>query len=614
MTKRVLSGNEAVARGAWEAGVHVAAAYPGTPSTEILEALALMPQVYCEWSTNEKVAVDVAVGAAYAGRRALAAMKHVGLNVAADSFFYASFTGAEAGLVIVSADDPGMHSSQNEQDNRRFAQFARVPCLEPSDSQECKDFTIAAFDISERFDTPVLLRTTTRTNHSSSPVELGERREVPPRREKFPRDPAKYVMVPANARGRHPVAERRLAEIAIFAETLPENRVEWRDREVGIITAGVAYQYAREVLPNASVLKLGMVHPVPRELIRTFAAGVKRLIVLEELDPVIEEQVRLLGIACEGKSIFPLCGELDPTVVRQAAAAAGLPVDQPPVEKIGLAVAELPGRPPVLCPGCGHRGVFWLLKKKKVGISGDIGCYTLGFLPPLSALHFCGCMGASIGVAHGASKAGLSERVVAVLGDSTFFHTGLPALANVAYNRANVLTIILDNRTTAMTGHQANPASGATLQGHPAGLLDFERVCRGLGIDRIATVDAYDEEGLDTAFAELMATNEPAVLVARRACALLPEMRRTYVPLEVAEEKCNGCGVCFHIGCPAILKSDELDEKSQKPLALIDRELCTGCEVCAQVCPYDAIPTRDQMRLLEDDGGLACSVALEERS
>jgi indolepyruvate ferredoxin oxidoreductase, alpha subunit len=598
--KRVLSGNEAVARGSWEAGVKVAAAYPGTPSTEILEELARFPHVYCEWSTNEKVAVDVAMGAAYAGRRALAAMKHVGLNVAADSFFYASSTGAEAGVVIVSADDPGMHSSQNEQDNRRFAQFARVPCLDPSDSQECKDFTIAAFDLSERFDTPVLLRTTTRTNHSSTLVELGERTERAPRREKFPRNPAKYVMIPANARKRHPLVEQRVRNIAVWAEKLPLNRIEWRDRKVGIITAGIAYQYAREVLPDASVLKLGMVYPLPQQLIRTFAAGVERLIVIEELDPVLEEAVRLLGIPCEGKVIFPLCGELDPTVVRSAASGAGLPVDRSPVSVQDLALPELPARPPVLCAGCPHRGVFQLLSKKKVAVTGDIGCYTLGLLPPLSALHTCGCMGAGIGVAHGAAKSGIGERMVAVIGDSTFYHSGLPALANIAYNKSNVLTIILDNRTTAMTGHQANPGTGFTLQRQPVEVIELEPLVRALGIRHVATTDAYDVDGLEKAYKELMAHEEPAVLVARRECVLLPEIRRQWVPLEVIEEKCTGCGICFRIGCPAILKSDELDPKSRKPLALIDSDSCTGCEVCSQLCPHDAIPTRDKMRLAEE--------------
>jgi indolepyruvate ferredoxin oxidoreductase, alpha subunit len=605
--KRVLSGNEAVARGAWEAGVSLAAAYPGTPSTEILEELSRFPHVYCEWSTNEKVAVDVAVGAAYAGRRALAAMKHVGLNVAADSFFYASFTGAEAGLVIVSADDPAMHSSQNEQDNRRFAQFARVPCLEPADSQECKDFTIAAFDLSEKFDTPVLLRTTTRTNHSSTPVELGERGEAAPRREKFPRDPAKYVMIPAHARKRHPIVEQRVRDIAAWAEKSPLNRIEWRDRKVGIVTAGIAYQYAREVLPTASVLKLGLVVPAPERLIRAFAAGVERLVVIEELDPVLEEAIRLLGISCEGKSIFPLCGELDPTVVRAAAAAAGLPVDRPPVSAPDLELPDLPARPPVLCAGCPHRGVFQLLSKKKVAVTGDIGCYTLGLLPPLSAIHTCGCMGAGIGVAHGAARAGIGERMVAVIGDSTFYHTGMAALANVAYNRANVLTIILDNRITAMTGHQQNPGTGLTLQHEAAEVIELEPLVRALGIHHVATVDAYDVDGLETAYKELMAFDGPAVLVARRECALLPEIRKRWVPLEVVEGACTGCGICFRIGCPAILKSEEMDAKSGKPLALIDPDACTGCEVCAQLCPHDAILTRDQVRRAEEHQPASCT-------
>jgi indolepyruvate ferredoxin oxidoreductase alpha subunit len=534
-------------------------------------------------------------------------MKHVGLNVAADSFFYASFTGAEAGLVVVSADDPAMHSSQNEQDNRRFAQFTRVPCLEPSDSQECKDFTIAAFDLSEKFDTPVLVRTTTRTNHSSTPVELGERQEIAPKREKFPRDPTKYVMIPANARKRHPMVEQRLRDIAAWAEKAPINRIEWRDRSVGVVTAGIAYQYAREVLPSASVLKLGIVNPIPEQLIRTFAAGVKRLIVMEELDPVLEEHIRLLGIACEGKSIFPLCGEFDPTVVRKVASGAGLPVDKAPVAAVTLDLPELPARPPVLCAGCPHRGVFQLLSKKKVAVTGDIGCYTLGLLPPLSAIHTCGCMGAGIGVAHGAAKAGIGERMVAVIGDSTFYHTGLSALANVAYNKANVLTIILDNRITAMTGHQQNPGTGLTLQHESTQVIEIEPLVLALGIHHVATVDAYDVDGLEKAYKELMAYNEPAVLVARRECALLPEIRKRWVSLEVLEEKCTGCGICFRIGCPAILKSDEVDAKSGKPLALIDGDLCTGCEVCAQLCPHDAILTRDQVREAHEHQPASCT-------
>lgn len=609
--RRILSGNEAIARGAWEAGVDVAAAYPGTPSTEILEELSRFPHVYCEWSTNEKVAIDVAAGAAYAGRRALATMKHVGLNVAADSFFYLASTGAEAGIVIVSADDPAMHSSQNEQDNRRYAQFARVPCLEPSDSQECKDFTAQAFDLAEQFDTVVLLRTTTRINHSSTPVELGERREPRPLPAKFPRNPEKYVMVPAHARTRHPIVEQRFLALASWAETSGINRIEWRDRTVGVITSGVAYQYVREVLPTASVLKLGMAVPFPAALVRQFAAGIDRLIVVEELDPVIEEQVLLLGLACEGKVIFPLCGELDPTLVRRVAAAAGLAVDREPVRVPDLAMPPLPGRPPILCAGCPHRGVFQLLSKKRVAVSGDIGCYTLGLLPPLAAIHTCGCMGAGIGVAHGAAKAGIGERMVAVIGDSTFYHSGLPALANVAYNGSNILTIILDNRTTAMTGHQQNPGTGLTLGMTPSQQIELEPLCRALGIRHVATVDAYEVEALEAAYKELMATNEPAVLIARRPCALLPEMRQQWVSLEVVESACTGCGVCFRIGCPAILKSSEVGAKSGKPLALIDATMCTGCEVCVQVCPHDAILTRNQIRLAEEDQHHTCAVPTE---
>ena len=362
------------------------------------------------------------------------------------------------------------------------------------------------------------------------------------------------------------------------------------------------------MFPGASVLKLGMVHPLPAKLIREFAAGVERLIVLEELDPVIEEHVRLLGIACEGKSIFPLLGELDPTVVRAAAAAAGLPVDRPPVVVPAVPKPALPARPPVLCPGCSHRGVFQLLAKKKVAVSGDIGCYTLAFLPPLSALHFCGCMGASIAVAHGAAKAGLEERMVAVLGDSTFFHTGLPALANVAYNRANILTIILDNRTTAMTGHQENPGTGQTLQRQPTEVIELEPLVRALGIRHIATVDSYDLAGTEKAFKALMSTEEPAVMIARHPCALLPDQRTRYVALDVIEEKCTGCGICFRIACPAILKSDEVDAKSGKPLALINREQCTGCEICAQLCPHDAITFRDQVRMRDEGGVEACTL------
>jgi indolepyruvate ferredoxin oxidoreductase, alpha subunit len=591
---KLLSGDEAVARGAWEAGVVVASAYPGTPSTEILEDLAHYPKVYAEWATNEKVATDVAIGAAYAGRRAMTTMKHVGLNVAADAFMYAAETGIEAGLVIVSADDPGMHSSQNEQDNRMFAKFARVPCLEPSDSQEAKDLTIVAFELSERFDTPVLLRLTTRVCHSKSAVELGERRPDPVEGEpkKFPRNPAKYIMVPGNAMKRRPVVEQRMRDVAAYAETFAYNRLEPGDRALGIITCGISYQYAKEVFPTASILRLGMTWPLPEKLIRQFAASVDRLIILEELDPIIEEAVRLMGLPAEGKSIFSIHGEFDPRVVRESAVKAGL---LPASTHIALSEAEagpLPARPPVLCPGCPHRSTFFILNKLKVPVNGDIGCYTLGFVPPLSAVHTCGCMGAGIGVAHGAAKAGSPEHHVAVIGDSTFFHTGIPALLNVVYNQSAITTVIMDNRITGMTGHQENPGSGHTLQGQPAPEVDLEALVRALGVKHVKTVDALKVDEVEAALKEFVKIDAPTVLITREPCALLPEARKRWQPLHVLADKCNGCTFCFRVGCPAILKSTELDPKTQRPKALIDVNLCTGCEVCAQICPRDAIQFR----------------------
>jgi len=595
--KVLLSGNEAVARGAYESGVRVAAAYPGTPSTEILETLAQYDKVYSEWAPNEKVALDVAIGAAYAGVRSMAVMKHVGLNVAADAFFYASMTGLEAGLVLVSADDPFMHSSQNEQDNRRYAKFARVPCLEPSDGQEAKDLVGVALDISEQFDSPVMLRLTTRISHSDTLVELGER-QVKERTElpEYRVDRIKYVMVPGNARRRHPVIEERIEKLKEFAETFPYNKVEMGDTSLGIVTDGVAYHYAKEVFPGASFLKLGMTYPLPPKMIGAFASKVDRLIVVEELDPFIEEEICLMGIAVEGKSIFPMIGEFDPRVVRQSAIEAGL---LPPSAAVEFRQPELetplPPRPPILCPGCPHRGVFLMTKKLKMVVSGDIGCYTLAFLPPLSALHTCGCMGASIGQAHGVSKAGITQKHAAVIGDSTFFHTGLPALLNVAYNKSDTVTIILDNRTTAMTGHQQHPGTGTTLKGEPTKAVEFEDVARAFGIERVHTVDPYNLKEVEGALRDCLEAEGPAVVISRRECALMREARKLWMTLRVNEERCNGCGLCFEVGCPAILKSDVLDEKTGRAKAWIDPLLCTGCEICAQVCAREAILFREEM-------------------
>jgi len=589
---KMLSGNEAVARGMWEAGVQVASAYPGTPSTEILENFALFPNVYAEWASNEKVAVDVAIGAAYAGHRGMAIMKHVGLNVAADSFMYASMTGMEGGLVIVTADDPGMHSSQNEQDNRVFAKFGRVPCLEPSDSQVAKDMVSTAFELSERFDTPVLLRLTTRICHSTSAVELGEKAVSNFEQKPFPRNPGKYVMVPGNAIKRHPIIEQRILDIARFSETFPYNHVEPGDQALGIITCGVAYQYAKEIFPGASILRLGMTWPLPERLIREFAESVKRLVIIEELDPFLEEGVRLMGIEVEGKSIFPINGEFDPGIVREAAIKSGLLPESAHIPPLELVPNSLPGRPPVLCSGCPHRPTFFILNKLKVPVNGDIGCYTLAMTPPLSAIHTCGCMGAGIGVAHGAAKARSPEHHVAVIGDSTFFHSGIPALVNVVYNQSPVTTIILDNRITGMTGHQQNPGTGRTLLGQETVQVELELLVRSLGVRNVQTVAGYDVKAIEKALKTFVKLGEPSVLIVVEPCVLLPDVRKRWIPLEVLEDKCNGCTFCFRIGCPAILKSEQLDQATQRPKALIDPTGCTGCEVCAQICPREAIPFR----------------------
>ncbi|HET91323.1 MAG TPA: indolepyruvate ferredoxin oxidoreductase subunit alpha [Chloroflexi bacterium] len=593
--RQLLSGNEAIALGAWEAGVRYASAYPGTPSTEILPALAQYAGVRAEWASNEKVALDAAVGASFAGARALAVMKHVGVNVAADSLMTLSYTGVGAGLVLVSADDPGAFSSQNEQDNRHYARFGKFPCLEPSDSQEAKEFTRLAFELSELFDTPVMLRSTTRISHSKSGVEVSmpdaprEFESLPP----FERHPRKYVMIPAHARLRHPEVEARLKGLAVYAETCALNRVDWGDRRVGVICNGVAYQYAREVLAGFSFLKLGMTYPLPAGLIRDFAAEVETLVVIEELDPFIEEYVRSLGLDVIGKigdEFFPWTGELSLARVREGALQAGLPVASlDSAAQSADAALAIPPRPPALCPGCPHRSVYFNLRKLKMLVAGDIGCYAIGVLPPFEEMDMLISMGASIGMAHGAKQAGCPDKVVATIGDSTFFHAGLSELASTIYNRGVTCTMILDNGTTAMTGGQDNPATGVTLQGETTQVIDIEATVRAMGVEHLWVVDALDVRGVEAAIKEATAIEDrPTVIVVNGACVFTPQFRRRPV-VTVDRETCNGCGFCFRVGCPAILKSDELGAKTKRPKAQIDPLLCTGCTVCLQVCPRKAM-------------------------
>jgi indolepyruvate ferredoxin oxidoreductase alpha subunit len=588
---RLLSGNEAIARGAYEAGVKVAAAYPGTPSTEILEYLAEYEGLHAEWAPNEKVAVEVALGASMAGARAIAVMKHVGVNVAADPIFTASYTGVKGGLVIVTADDPEMHSSQNEQDNRHYAIAAKIPMLEPSDSAEAKAYTRLAFSLSERFDVPVFLRTTTRVSHATGAVVLGDV-EPPAVPLGFVEEPAKWVMLPVNARKRHVLVEARMRALREFAETFEGNRIEWGDRSLGIITAGVAYQYVREAFPDASVLKLGLAHPLPERLVRAFAAGVKRLIVVEELDPIIETHVKALGVPVEGKDRIPLLGELNPRIVRQAISGEAAPVREP---------AVVPNRPPNLCAGCPHRSLFFALNKCKVTVTGDIGCYTLSALPPLKSMDTCVCMGASIGTAFGMERA-LGEaargKVVAVIGDSTFVHSGITGLINVVYNRGFSTVIILDNGTTAMTGAQDHPGTGKTLQAEAAHRLDLAALCRAIGVEHVYTVNPHDQETTEAVLRREINRDAPSVVIARASCVLLPEHRAERRPaLEVVEELCNGCKACGKLGCPAIewipLTPEEAVAAGKKPtqkgVVRINRLICDGCNLCPDVCKMRAM-------------------------
>jgi indolepyruvate ferredoxin oxidoreductase alpha subunit len=590
--KRLLSGNEAVALGAWEAGVRFAAAYPGTPSTEILENLSTYSGVIAEWASNEKVALDSAIGASFAGVRAMASMKHVGVNVAADSLMSVSYTGVNSGLVVVSADDPGCWSSQNEQDNRQYARFGKFPCVDPSDSQEAKDFTEFAFSLSERFNTVVMVRTTTRISHSKSAVEMEppELRDVAPQPlPDFERRPERYVVIPAHARQLHPIVEERMEALESYAEECPLNRIEWGDKRIGVITGGIAYQHAREVFDGYSFLKLGMSYPIPKATICRFCEQVGRVVVVEELDPFWEDQIRAMGIEVIGKEVFPMTGEFTLERVRAAALRAGLPVGEPP-ELGNVERVNAPPRIPALCPGCPHRAAFYSAQKQKLLIPGDIGCYTIGVLPPFNAMDTCISMGASIGVAHGIRQAGNSQKSIAVIGDSTFFHTGLPALANSIYNRVPITTVILDNHTTGMTGGQGNPGSGVAAQKERAAQqIDIEAVVKAMGVEAVWKVDALDVKAVDRAIKDAVAYQEgPAVVIVNGECVMNEGYQRSTV-VTVDLEICNGCGLCFRVGCPAILKSEEVDEKTQRPKAEIDPLLCTGCEVCLQVCPRHAI-------------------------
>ena len=573
--KVLLSGNEAVARGAYEGGCRFAAAYPGTPSTEILENIAKYKDViYCEWSTNEKVALEVATGASFAGARALAAMKHVGLNVAADPFFSLSYIGSTGGIIIVSADDPGMHSSQNEQDNRHYARSAKMAMLEPSDSQEAKEFTILGFEISEDFDTPLLLRLSTRLCHSKTVVELGERKEVPVKG--YEKDIKKRLVLPAHARLRHIYVEERLKKLSKFSEQFEYNKMEFNDKSIGIISSGIAYQYAKEVLPDASYLKLSFTYPLPFKLIEKFSKQVKKLYVIEENDPFLEMEIKAKGINVIGKEIIPITGELNPSIISEAFGKKRKSVTI-------IKIPSLPPRPPALCPGCSHTPVFYTLNKLKLTVTGDIGCYTLGALPPLNAIDTCVEMGASLGNAFGMEKV-LGEKsdkkIVAVIGDSTFFHSGITPLIDIVYNKGTSTVIILDNRITAMTGHQENPGTGKTLMGEDTVTINPEDIVKACGVKHVFTVDPYNLKELKKVIKREVERKEPSVIIARRPCILLLIRKREVgKPFYVDTEECIGCKICLQLGCPAISMKDEK--------AYINELFCVGCGVCAQLCPKD---------------------------
>lgn len=571
-------GNKALARGLYEAGCSVVSSYPGTPSTEVTEEAAKYDEIYCEWAPNEKVAMEVAFGASLAGKRSFCGMKHVGLNVAADPLYTCSYTGVNAGMVICVADDAGMHSSQNEQDSRHHAIAAKVPMLEPSDSAEACEFTKKAYELSEQFDTPVIIKMCTRVAHSQSIVETSER--IVPEAIPYQKNIAKYVMMPGNAIRRHPIVEERTRKLIEYAENCEFNRVEMGDTSLGIITSSTSYQYVKEVFgEKASVLKLGMINPLPKKMILDFAEKVDKLVIIEELDPIIENHCKQLGLEVIGKEVFPIEGEFSQNLISEK-----LGLELPEVKKLE---ESLPGRPPVMCAGCPHRGLFYTLSKNKCTVLGDIGCYTLGAVAPLSAMEMTLCMGASISSIHGFNKARGEEsegKTVAVIGDSTFMHSGMTGLANIAYNQSNSTVIILDNSITGMTGHQQNPTTGYNIKGDPAGKIDLEALCRAMGFSRVTVVDPYDLAECDRVIKEELAVKEPSVIISRRPCALLKYVKHNK-PLVAQEDKCVGCKSCMKLGCPAI------SIKNKK--AVIDATLCVGCGVCQQMCKFDALQSQE---------------------
>ncbi len=573
LDKKIMLGNEAIARGAYEAGVKVSAAYPGTPSTEISENIVKYDEIYAEWSPNEKVAMEVAIGASISGVRAMASMKHVGVNVASDPLYTVSYSGVNGGLVLVAADDPGLYSSQNEQDSRCVARAAIIPVIEPSDSQEAKDFTKFAFELSEKYDTPVMVRTTTRLSHSQGPVTLEERQE---REDKpYTRNAAKYVMMPGNAKGRHVYVEQRMKSMAEDGCSFPINRMEIQDTSVGFITSGIPYQYVKEACPDASVLKLGMVHPLPRKLIEEFASRVDKLYIFEELEPVIEEQVKSWGIKAVGKEIFTVQGEYSANLLRKAVLSE---------KETEYAGKDVPARPPILCPGCPHRSVFSVLNKLKIHAAGDIGCYTLGAVAPLNVIDTTVCMGASISTLHGMEKAKGKEYIknwVAVIGDSTFMHTGVNSLMNMVYNQGTGTVMILDNSTTGMTGHQDHAATGKTLKGETVPAINLYHLCRAMGIEHVVEVNAFDLPELERVIKEETARDAVSVIITKSPCALLKGVSFPNVCRPVPET-CKKCGACLRPGCPALTKNAD-------GTVSIDETMCNGCGLCMQLCKFGAI-------------------------